>query len=83
VTAMFQLGGFGRPDPPAYDRLGEITAPAVVALGDLEYPMVTRCANSIAERIPGCRLVPVPGADHMLPLRAPDLIADLIREYTP
>ncbi|HEY4852807.1 MAG TPA: alpha/beta hydrolase [Streptosporangiaceae bacterium] len=83
VAAMFQLGGFEQPDPPAYDRLHEITAPAVVALGDLEYPMVARCANSIADRIPGCRLVPVPGADHMLPLRAPDLIADLIREYTP
>jgi len=83
VRAMFQLGGFERPDPPAYDRLGEITAPAVVALGDREYPMVTRCAESIADRIPGCHRVPVPGADHMLPLRAPDLIADLIREHAP
>jgi 3-oxoadipate enol-lactonase len=83
VTAMFQLGGFERPDPPAYDRLSEITAPAVVALGDLEYPMVARCAESIADRIPGCRRVAVPGADHMLPLRAPALIADLIHDYAP
>jgi hypothetical protein len=26
---------------------------------------------------PGCEQVPAPGADHMLPLRAPDLIAQL------
>ena len=81
VMAMFQLGDFEQPDPPAYDRLHEITAPAVVMLGDLEYPMVTRCAQSIADRIPGCRRVAVPGADHLLPLRAPDLVASLIRAY--
>jgi 3-oxoadipate enol-lactonase len=83
VTAMFQLADLERPDPPAYGRLHEITAPAVVALGDLEYPMAARCAESIAGRIPGCRRVAVPGADHLLPLRAPALVADLIREYAP
>ena len=75
---MFAQGEFERPDPPAYDRLAEITAPAVVVVGDLEYPMVARGADSIADRIPGCRRVPAPGADHLLPLSAPDLIADLI-----
>ena len=45
--------------------------------GDREYPMVARCAAAIAARIPGCEQVPAPGADHMLPLRAPDLIAQL------
>ena len=48
------------PDPAAYGRLAEITAPAVVVLGDLEYPMVVRCADSVADRIPGCRRVPHP-----------------------
>ena len=37
---MFAHGDFERPDPPAYDHLAEITAPAVVVVGDLEYPMV-------------------------------------------
>ena len=80
VTAMFAQGDFERPDPAAYGRLAEIAAPAVVVLGDLEYPMVVRCADSIADRIPGCRRVPAPGADHLIPLRAPALVADVIRQ---
>ena len=43
--------------------------------------MVTRCAESIADRIPGCRRVAAPGADHLLPLRVPDLVADVIRQH--
>jgi len=81
VAVMFSLGDFERPDPPAYDHLAEITAPAVLVLGNREYPMVTRCAESIADRIPGCRRVMAPGADHLLPLRVPDLIAGVIRQH--
>jgi pimeloyl-ACP methyl ester carboxylesterase len=78
VDAFFDGGlDFERPDPPAYSRLEEISAPSAVVLGDLEYPMVARCATEVASRIPGCRLIPAPGADHMLPLRVPALIADL------
>jgi 3-oxoadipate enol-lactonase len=83
VAAMFRQGDYERPDPPVYDRLGEITVPAVVVLGSLEYPMVIRCAQDIAERIPRCRQVTAPGADHLLPLREPGLVADLIRQYVP
>ena len=78
VAGIFAQGDFEQPDPPAYARLAEITAPAVVVLGDLEYPMVARCAGSIADRIPGCRRVRAPGADHLIPLRAPGLVADLV-----
>ena len=82
VAAMFAQGDFEQPDPPAYDHLTEITAPAVVVLGDLEYPMVTRCADSIADRIPGCRRITVPGIDHLIPLRAPGLVAQVITEQS-
>lgn len=80
VAAMFAQGDFEQPNPPSYGHLAEITAPAVVVVGDLEYPMVTRCAASVADRIPGCRRVAAPGSDHLIPLRAPDLVADLIME---
>jgi 3-oxoadipate enol-lactonase len=56
--------------------------PAVIVLAELDYPMVTDCATAIARRIPGCRTVTVPGADHLLPLRAPRLLADLIESAT-
>jgi 3-oxoadipate enol-lactonase len=78
AAAFFRQGDFEQPNPPAFSRLAEIRVPAVVALGDLEYPMVAECARTIADRIPSCQLIPVPGADHMLPLRVPELIADLI-----
>jgi pimeloyl-ACP methyl ester carboxylesterase len=32
----------------------------------------------VASRIPGCRRVIIPGADHMLPLRAPARLAQII-----
>jgi hypothetical protein len=39
--------------------------------------MVARCAADIATKIPGCQQIPVPGADHLLPLRVPAMIAEL------
>jgi len=81
VAAFFGNGDHERPDPTAYPRLGEISIPTVLAIGDLDYPMVRECGERIAGRIPGCRLVVVPGADHLLPLRAPALLADLITEH--
>ena len=64
--------------PPAYGRLGELRAPVVIVRGDREYPMVAVCSDAIAERIPGSRRIVLPGADHMLPLRAPARIAEII-----
>jgi 3-oxoadipate enol-lactonase len=80
VAAFFRLGDYEQPDPPAYSRLGQIRAPAAVVVGDKEYPMVARCAADIATRIVGCQQIPVPGADHLLPLRAPAMIAELASE---
>jgi pimeloyl-ACP methyl ester carboxylesterase len=45
-------------------------------------PVVADAANSIAARIPGCETVLVPKADHMLPLRAPERIAELIADHS-
>src|SRR6266567_2852420 len=78
AEAFFRVGDFERADPPGYGRLGQIRAPATVVVGDREYPMVARCAADIAARIPGCRQVTAPGADHLLPLRVPAMIADLV-----
>jgi 3-oxoadipate enol-lactonase len=82
VTAFFSQDDLMRPEPPVYSRLGEIRAPSVLAVGGLEYPMVRECGERIAGSIPGCRLIVVPGADHLLPLRAPDALADIIGAHT-
>jgi 3-oxoadipate enol-lactonase len=66
--------------PPAYDRLSEVRAPTVVVRGDREYPMVAESSDAIAARIPGSRRIVIPGADHLLPLRAPGRLAEIIAE---
>ncbi len=81
VNAFFRQGDFERPDPAAYDHLGRIQVPVLVVLGDREYPMVRTCGEQIAARIRGSRQVIIAGADHLLPLRAPDEIAKLVTQY--
>lgn len=80
VAAFFRQGEYELADPPAYPRLGDIGSPTVLVVGELEYPMVKDCDENIAATISGCRKIVVPGADHLLPLRAPDLLADIICE---
>lgn len=80
VSGMRQQAPYLDEDPPAYELLGAIAVPSTLVLGDREYPMVADCCRALAERIPGCRTLLVPGADHMLPLRAPDLVEQLIVE---
>ena len=82
VAAFLTVGELEQPDPPAYDRLSRVRAPAVMVRGDREYPMVADGADAIASRIPGCRRLVIPGADHMLPLRAPDQLARIIASQT-
>jgi len=81
VTAFFAQGDYVRSDPPAYARLGDIRLPSVLMIGELDHPTVRDCDDSIAERIPGCQKIVVPGVDHLLPLRVPDLLADIISDY--
>lgn len=80
VSGMEQQAPYLDEDPPAYGRLDAIFAPSTLVYGGLEYPMAAECARALAARIPGCRVRTVPGADHMLPLRVPGLIAELIAQ---
>jgi len=80
VSGMEQQAPYLDEDPPVYHRLDAITAPATLVCGELEYPMVVDCCRALAARIPGCRVRTVPEADHMLPLRVPGLVAELIAQ---
>ncbi|HEV8562444.1 MAG TPA: alpha/beta hydrolase [Actinophytocola sp.] len=83
TTAFFAEGDLLRPDPPALNRLEHIDVPSVVVTAELDHPMVTACAHTIATRITGCQEIAAAGSDHMLPLRVPDLIAGLILQHKP
>jgi 3-oxoadipate enol-lactonase len=58
-------------DPPAAGRLKSIRIPTVVLQGDRDEPSMTYISRFIAGEIPGARLVPVPGADHLVNLSRP------------
>jgi 3-oxoadipate enol-lactonase len=68
-----------QPDPPVFDRLGEISVPTSLLVGDADYPPLIELNRQAAARIPGCELTVVPGMDHLPPLREPDLVLSTIR----
>jgi len=59
-------------DPPAIGRLGEIVAPTLVLVGDLDEPACLVTADLMATDIPGTRKVVFPGVAHMVPMEAPE-----------
>jgi 3-oxoadipate enol-lactonase len=65
-------------DPPVFGRLGEISVPASLMVGDADYPPLVESNRQAADRIPGCEFVFVPGLDHFPPLREPALVLDLM-----
>jgi pimeloyl-ACP methyl ester carboxylesterase len=48
----------------AADRVGAISAPTLVTVGELDLVLPPRFSRDLAERIPGARLVVVPEAGH-------------------
>ncbi|HWG23464.1 alpha/beta hydrolase [Actinospica sp.] len=77
IAGMERQAPYLDEDPPVYERLGEIGTPATMFVGDLEYPMAVDCCRAIAERLPSCRVLNIPGSDHMIPLRAAGAVAEL------
>jgi 3-oxoadipate enol-lactonase len=68
-----------RRDPLVFDRLGEISVPTSLLVGDADFPLLVRADREVAARIPGCELTVAPGMDHLPPLREPDLVLRTIR----
>ncbi|MFB7617330.1 alpha/beta fold hydrolase [Kitasatospora sp. NPDC056181] len=80
LPAWFSNVGHQQPDAPAFDRLGEIAVPTVLALGEQDRPQVVACNEQMAARIPGCRLVRLAKSDHYPTLREPEAVARLVEE---
>ncbi len=79
ARAAISSRDMAQPGPPVFDRLGEISVPASLLVGDADYPPVIQASRQAAARIPGCELIVVPGMDHFPPLREPDLVLRTIR----
>lgn len=78
ARAAISSGGLERLDAPVFDRLGEISVPTSLLVGDADYPPLIEADKQAAARIPGCELTVVPGMDHLPPLREPALVLSTI-----
>lgn len=68
-------------DPPALDRLPEITVPTLVLLGALDVDAIADTARRVVEEIPGARRVDWPGTAHLPSLERPDDFTALLAEW--
>lgn len=62
------------------DRLGEVAAPAVVAVGDHELPGFRAFAEEAASGLPTARLEVLPECGHLLPFEAEQEVTRLVAE---
>jgi pimeloyl-ACP methyl ester carboxylesterase len=69
------------PEPPASERLAEVTAPTLVAVGELDQPDMVAIAEKLAEGIPGAQHFVLPGVAHLPPMEKPADFAALVRDF--
>jgi pimeloyl-ACP methyl ester carboxylesterase len=75
------LGRRRRHEPPAVERLAEISIPTLVVIGDLDTTGTRAAAEKVAAEVPGARIVRLPDVAHIIGMEAPDRLAALIVEH--
>ncbi len=71
---------------PSHDvtaRLGEITAPTFVIVGELDEETPVSYAEALRDGIPGARLEVIPGAGHLTPSETPRAFNHHLAEFLP
>jgi pimeloyl-ACP methyl ester carboxylesterase len=63
------------------DRIGAITAPTLVTVGELDLALPVRFSEELIQRIPGSRLVVIKGAGHQPFQEVPDEYNRLLAEF--
>jgi len=69
---------FAHGDQQLAGELPHITVPALAVTGELDPGSTPDMTRRLAESIPGCREVIVPGARHLLPVQAPRRLLDVL-----
>ena len=69
------------PEPPAIDRLDDVTAPTLVVVGSEDVPDILAIAELLAAGIPGARKEVVDGAGHLPGLERPGELNRLLLEF--
>jgi pimeloyl-ACP methyl ester carboxylesterase len=68
-------------DPPAVGRLGEITAPTLVVIGDHDLPDVQEAADLLVSKIRGARKAVIHDAAHLPNLEHPEKFNRLVLDF--
>ncbi len=63
---------------PVWDRLSQISVPAVIMVGDKDNPALIASNEEAARRMPRCELIRMPGVDHYPTVRVPTFVAETI-----
>lgn len=61
-------------------QIGELRTPTTILAGDRSRPFFEQCAQRLAGLIPGARLVPLAGANHLMQVDHATAIVEAIRE---
>jgi pimeloyl-ACP methyl ester carboxylesterase len=69
------------PRSPATGRLGDISAPTLVVVGDRERPAVRQSCELLVNGIRGAQMVVLPGAGHMSNMEAPAAFNTAVLEF--
>lgn len=75
---------FGRPiplQPPASERLSEVSLPVLAIVGELDTSGTRASAIHLEAQVAGARRVVLPGVAHMIGMEAPERLAELIAEF--
>jgi 3-oxoadipate enol-lactonase len=65
-------------DPPAAERLAEISAPTLIVYGDKDVMDVRQAAGPLAAAIPGAQLAVIPNAAHLPQMERPELFNETV-----
>jgi 3-oxoadipate enol-lactonase len=69
------------PEAPALPRLGEITAPTLIVVGEQDIPDVHAHSGALQAGVPGATRVVLTGSGHLPHLEAPEAFTGLVREF--
>jgi 3-oxoadipate enol-lactonase len=68
-------------EPPALGRLGEIKAPTLAVVGDLDMPDILDIVDRIVAAVPGARKAVISGAAHMVNMEKPLEFNSAVRSF--
>lgn len=83
ALATFRPDLWKYPQPPAIDRLDNISTPTLVVIGSKDAQNLKNIANRLATKIPSARLVTIEGSSHHPPVEKPKLFNKAVLNFIP